>query len=68
MVLSQDAHTVGEHPLEQGDRLTQAPHRLVGAREVAPGGKRVGVVLSQNPHTVGEHLLVQGDRLTEAAH
>ena len=66
MVFAQDAPRVSEHLLVQGDRLTQAPRRLVGAREVVAGGEGVGVVGAQNPRTVGEHLLVQGDRLTQA--
>ena len=67
MVVSQDAHPVGEHSLEQGDRLAQAPRRIVGARQVVAGGEGVGVVLSQEAHTVGEYLLVQGDGRVQAA-
>ena len=48
MVLSQDMHPVGEHLLEQGDRLAQAPRRLIGAREAITGGEGVGVVVSQD--------------------
>ena len=48
MVLSQDPDTVGEHLLQQGDRLAQAPRPLVGAREAITGGEGVGVVLSQD--------------------
>ena len=66
VVVSQDPPRVGEHLLVQGDRLAQAPRRLVGAREVVSGGEGVGVVVSQDAHTVGEHRLVQGDRLTQA--
>ena len=48
MVLSQDPHTVGEHPLVQGDRLTQAPRRLVGAREAMTGREHAWMVGPQD--------------------
>ena len=66
MLVSQDAHTVGQHLLEQGDRLAQAPRRLVGARDVVSGDEGVGVLVSQNAHMVGKHPLEQGDRLAQA--
>ena len=48
VVGAQDAHTVGEHLLVQGDRLAQAARRLVGAREAMTGGEAVGVLGSQD--------------------
>ena len=66
MVVSQEAHAVGEDLLVQGERFTQPARRLVGTCEVVAKGECVGVVVSQEAHAVGEHLLVQGDSLVQA--
>ena len=68
MVRSQHAQAVGEHPLEQRNRLANATRRFIRARKVVARGERAGVVRPQNAQTVGEHLLEQGDRLNQTAH
>ena len=69
MVFAQDADTVGQDLLVQGDGLGKAARRTVCACEVVARGQGVGVVLTQDADTdaVGEDLLVQGDGLPEAA-
>ena len=47
MVLAQDADTVGEDLLVQGDGLRQSARRLVCACEVVARGQGVGVVWAQ---------------------
>ena len=58
MVGAQDPHTVGQHSLEQGDRIADAARQFVRARKIVAGGERVGVAGAQDPHTVSQNLLV----------
>ena len=58
MVFSQDADTVWQDLLVQGDGLGEASRRLVCACEVATGGECVGVVCTQDPDVVGQKVLV----------
>ena len=67
VVLAQDADTVGQDLLEQGDGLGEASRRLVCVCEVVARGQGVGVVLAQDADTVGQDLLEQGDGFGEAA-
>ena len=63
MVFAQDADTVGQDLLEQGDGLGEVARRTVCACEVVTRGQGVGVVFSQDVDTVGEDLFEQGDGL-----
>ena len=63
MVFAQDADTVGQDLLEQGDGLSEAARRTVCACEVVARGEGVGVVFAPDADTVGQDLLVQGDGL-----
>ena len=47
MVFAQDADTVGEDLLVQGDGLGEAAHRLVCACEVVARGQGIGVIWAQ---------------------
>ena len=67
MVRPQNTQLVGEHLLEQGNRLIEVARLPAGACEAAPGGKGVGMVRPQNTQLVGNHLLVQGNRLVNTA-
>ena len=58
MVLAQDADTVGQDLLVQGDGLVQAASRTVCACEVVAGRECVGVVCTQDPDVVGQTVLV----------
>ena len=67
MVFAQDADTVGQDLLVQGDGLGEAARRMIRACEVVARGHGVGVVLAQDTDMVGQDLLVQGDGLGEAS-
>ena len=67
MVFAQDADTVGQDLLEQGDGLGEASRRLVCACEVVARGQGIGVILAQDTDTVGKDLLQKGDGLAKAA-
>ena len=58
MVCTQDADTVGQDLLVQGDGLIEAARRLVCACEVVAGRESVGVVCTQDPDVVGQKVLV----------
>ena len=58
MVFAEDANTVGQDLLEQGDGLGEAAHRIVCACEVVARGEGVGLVFAQDADTVGQDLLV----------
>ncbi len=65
MVRAEHPPPVGQGLLEQRDRLTDPPRRLVGAGEVVPGGQGVRMVRAEHPPPVGQGLLEQRDRLTD---
>ena len=58
MVFAQDANTVGQDLLEQGDGLGEAARGLVCVCEVVARDQGVGVVFAQDADTEGEDLLV----------
>ena len=67
MVGPQDALAIGQGPLVQVDGLFEFARRLIGAGEVTPRDKGVGVVGPQDAFAVGQVLLVQVDGLFEFA-
>ena len=67
VVLAQDADTVGQDLLVQGDGFGEASRRRVCVCEVVAQGQGVGVVVAQDADTVWQDLLVQGDGLGEAS-
>ena len=67
VVFAQDADTVGQDLLVQGDGLGEASRRMVCACEVVARGQGVGVVLAQDTDTVGKDLLQKGNGLAKAA-
>ena len=58
MVFAQDADTVEQDLLEQGDGLGESARRIVCVCEVVARGEGVGVVFAQDADTVGQDLLV----------
>ena len=67
MVWAQDALTIGQNLLEQGNSLFESTRGLVGVGEVVARGQGVGVVGSQDALTIGQGLLEQVDGLVESA-
>ena len=58
MVFAQDADTVGQDLLVQGDGLGEAARSMVCACEVVARGEGAGVVFAQDASTVFGDLLV----------
>ena len=57
VVWAQDALTVDQSSLEQGDGIVEPAHRPVGVGEVVARGQGVGVVWAQDALTIGQNLL-----------
>ena len=66
MLRTEDPLAVGEQRLEDRDRVLRATGSLVGAREVAAGEQRVGVLAAEDPLEVGEQRLEDLDRVLRA--
>ena len=67
MILAQDADTVCDDLLVQGDGLIEAVSISVYICEAVACSKRVVVVLTQNTGAVCDDLLIQRDGIVEAA-